>query len=288
MDRLLLDFRECIEDSGSTWGGTAIGYPGMISSPRDPEFLYQQIGWCPYCEAETPEVFKAKYYRACHDQESNRSIEAWACDGCGWWQIKEHIGEVTGYEEHCITEHVLGALVRTFRVDDLRLPLDCLQKELTQNPRLMHYIHPRKMEELVQGVFSDFYACEVEHCGRSHDGGIDLLIIQSNSPVLVQVKRRQSEEHVESVAAVREFLGALLLKGGDEGIFVTTADHFSSAARESAKIAIKKELVRRFDLIDFARFLAMLRVTRSQAPEFWRDHLPAQDWSTERQGSYHW
>lgn len=48
------------------------------------------------------------------------------------------------------------------------------------------------MEELVASVFRDFYECEVEVVGKSNDGGVDVIVIDSDNPIMVQVKRRRN------------------------------------------------------------------------------------------------
>jgi HJR/Mrr/RecB family endonuclease len=129
------------------------------------------------------------------------------------------------------------------------------------------------MEELVGFVFSDFFNCEVQYCGKSHDGGIDLVLVMADKPVLVQVKRRMKPTDVEPVSSVREFLGAALLAGHTDCIFVTSADHFSSVGQAAARKALTRGLVTRYDLIDRRRFLDILDLVRTTKTEVWKEQV---------------
>jgi Restriction endonuclease len=100
-------------------------------------------------------------------------------------------------------------------------------------------VHPKYLEKLVAKVFANSgqYA-EVRHVGRPDDGGVDVVLVESNeSTWLVQVKRRKHPNSVEPVSTVRNLLGTLILSGSDRGIVVSTADHFSFRAKESVGIA---------------------------------------------------
>lgn len=83
------------------------------------------------------------------------------------------------------TDVVLSAILRRFDAAAISLPLDVLRQALLVRERLLHDLHPRKMEQLVQSVFRDFFHCGVEHCGRTGDGGIDLALVLSDQPAIV-------------------------------------------------------------------------------------------------------
>lgn len=76
----------------------------------------------------------------------------------------------------------------------------------------------------MQYVFSSFYECEGKHVGRSHDGGVDLIMINSDKPILILVKRRTNKNHTESVKSFKEFVGTLTHKMSSNGIYVSTAN----------------------------------------------------------------
>jgi restriction system protein len=166
-------------------------------------------------------------------------------------------------------EYNYQAIVRTFDVSEKLLPLDTLLTHLRKKTSILYDIHPRKMEEVVRYVFSSYYSCDVIHCGKSHDNGIDLIMIDSDEPTLIQVKRRQSPDHVESVSVIREFLGALLVNRSRKGIFVSTADHYSKETFKTIDTILGEDVVTKFDLIDYNRFTEMLSVIKNEKKEPW-------------------
>lgn len=85
-----------------------------------------------------------------------------------------------------------GILHRTTTIPQaLSAGITDLQKETDKLFRM----NPSRFEKFVGEVMSAFYACEVTHCGKSHDGGIDLLLLRSDIGfVPVQVKRRSNYE----------------------------------------------------------------------------------------------
>jgi len=136
------------------------------------------------------------------------------------------------------------------------------------------------METLVQSVLSDFYpGCEVYRCGSVADGGIDLLLVLSDEPIAVQVKRRTNSDSVEPVSSIRDFLGACQLQEYDSALYVTTADHYSTGqrgAQAAAAKAVELGKMKRFDLIDRDKFFGMLNAVNGangEAPA-WSEHMP--------------
>lgn len=129
------------------------------------------------------------------------------------------------------------------------------------------------MERLVQSVFRDHFQTDVKHIGKSHDGGVDLLMLLGENPYILQVKRRKSPGKTEGVSCIRELLGATLLNGGKNSIFVTTADHFSSAAKNAAQNAVTKSIVNSFDLINGPDFISMLNQHPLPKAKRWEPYL---------------
>jgi len=125
------------------------------------------------------------------------------------------------------------------------------------------------MEEIVQYVFSSFFDCKVIHCGKSHDGGIDLIMIESNEPILIQVKCRENKNAVESISQIRDFLGAMWIKQSKRGVFVTTADHFSNVSVETINNMVRKGLLESFELYDFKRFIGLLNISKTPKENIW-------------------
>jgi hypothetical protein len=122
-------------------------------------------------------------------------------------------------------------------------------------------MEPTRFERFVGDLLAAHLSCDVVHCGKSHDGGIDLILADSDiGHIPIQVKRRSTPGSVESVSLVREFRGAMLLKGYDRGILVTTADHFSNEAIEASTPSPQDLVEQCIDLIDCRRLLDILNV----------------------------
>jgi restriction system protein len=247
----------------------------------DPSRFFARFGWCPGCQQNAPVVHAdSKDDVNAEDSIASRyyGVEVCQCS-CGWWDLQstESTGSSSteGWTEWLSTTH---AILKRFDVSQLDVPLDLLRRELANRPGILEHVHSRKMEELVGAVFRDFYpGCEVHHCGRSHDGGIDLVLILSNSPgapVAVQVKRRVRHDRGEPVSAVREFLGAMQIQGFSRGIYVTTADRFSRDARSDASRVLQRGAVAELELFDRQRFFSMLGVIRPKMVQTWRQYMP--------------
>ena len=150
-------------------------------------------------------------------------------------------------------------------------------------------ISPRKLEQLVGSVFSDFLSCEAVHVGGPGDGGYDLVLLIGDRPALVQVKQRVDPRRAEPVALIREFLGALMLAGSSTGFFVTSAGRFSRASQTAAEQA-SRTIVDKIELVDAAKLIDILKLVEENA-EPWRfhahsltDELP--DFSAARQEKF--
>lgn len=77
---------------------------------------------------------------------------------------------------------------------------------------------------------------QLEHSGRSGDGGIDGVISQDAlgiDRIYLQAKRYKAANVVQA-GDIRDFLGALMGNHGDRGVFIT-ASNFSSGARETVR-----------------------------------------------------
>jgi hypothetical protein len=102
----------------------------------------------------------------------------------------------------------------------------------------------------------------VLHTGKSGDGGIDLILLDSNDGnIPIQVKRRTKTRKAESVTIVRELRGAMVLSGHDEGMIVTTAPRFSKPAVEASQPHPEHLVPQRINLVDCRRLLDIIGVT---------------------------
>jgi hypothetical protein len=102
------------------------------------------------------------------------------------------------------------------------------------------------------------------------DGGLDLLLVQGETNWVVQVKRRRSAGRAEGVDVIRDLVGAMTLAQQRRGIFVTTADRYTRGARKTAARADAIGAVDSIELIDFARFAALLELTFDRAERPWQ------------------
>src|SRR5258708_7157087 len=121
---------------------------------------------------------------------------------------------------------------------DLTLPEGCeaeLAVAIRRNDNIWHTIDPHKFERFVGSVFkANFRDCDVVHVGRSDDGGVDLIFIDSQKDQwLIKVKRRERSTSSEGFSTIRNLLGALFLNDCLRGILVSTADHFTFRAYQA-------------------------------------------------------
>jgi Restriction endonuclease len=226
---------------------------------------------CPFCSTH---FLTAEYKRQeCHDLSHCKSVIQTfnylrSCPNCAYWDwsnrdfiermppgstnTQENISETLMMSKFCISK------MREF---DVTLPEGC-EKELAlairRNNRIWHTIDPYKFERFVSSVFkANFADCEVMHVGKSDDGGVDIIFIDSEKHHwLIQVKRRESPDASEGVGTVRNLLGALILNRSLQGIIVSTADHFTFRAHEATARAKKVGWI--VELIDRGKLNHML------------------------------
>jgi len=278
MEPQIFDYSECVQDH----------CPNTLYMSLNRTPFFQRPGWCPYCKTSAESKYKESYCESPEDDSIYHDpcldqyyyLHVWICPTCGWWDM--HYAENSGHDSidpSMGSESLFHGVLRTFRVSDLKVPVDVLRRALESNPNILFHIHHRKMEELVESIFSDFYPnCDVAVCGKSGDGGIDLILVRSDTPIAIQVKRRTSPTSVERVQVVREFLGACLLGEFRHGIFVSTADHFTNGktgAKAAARRAKEHKLVHELELIDRGQFLDITRAASAKPIEPWIKYVPS-------------
>ncbi len=188
------------------------------------------------------------------------------CKGCGWWFCETgHVFDAIGeYRYHRYYEGIL----RRFEIDRYEVPLSLLRKHLSLTFADVRNIHPRRFEELCESVFREHFRCDVRLTGYSADGGIDLYVVHGDTPFVVQLKRRTTASH-EGVAAIREFVGALVLQGETRGLFVTTGSGYSPAARQAAANHRLEKLGIKLELVDYTQLSSMFK-SREPAAKPWK------------------
>jgi len=158
------------------------------------------------------------------------------CVHCSYWRYHrvktDFYGSRGVFGLHSYTSH----LSKVHEYEEL--PEGCLT-EIAQQMRVRarhwHSITPIRLERLVRDIFKANYgSTEVIHVGKPGDGGVDVLLIDSEDRrFLIQVKRREDPASAEGVNTVRNLLGTMMLENSRYGIVVSTADHFTYRAYEA-------------------------------------------------------
>ena len=240
--------------------------------------LFKHDSICPFCKQKIENVIH-------HKSKTDYPEWLWGsfdeyetvlrCDKCGWWQYSYQNQSDAVIDGIAASDLLIAsATLRTFDTGDKSVPIQVLSQYINEHPDKIYSIHDKAMERLVQSVFRDFYLCDV---GKSHDGGKDLIMIDSGIKTFVQVKRRMSKDKVEPVREIRDLLGAAYSEDVRSCVFVSTADHFSSEAQKLAKDMVEVRKCDRFELIDCKQFIEMLKLTRKDYPETWRKLLRISD-----------
>ncbi|MGK5006042.1 restriction endonuclease [Janthinobacterium sp. LB2P70] len=248
---------------------------------RSPGFMrrYGTVGFfrdkddstCPFCNCPAEQVHYERvvdYPDWLDGGEYTLVKYVWSCPQCGWWRSRTN--KKTDGTIDAVSAIVRSAVLKKYDLSSKDLPLTVLQQHLREKYEDVIHIHDKQMEKLVQSVFAEYFNCEVEHIGKSHDGGVDLLLIQADSPTVIQVKRRRSLPHVESVSGVRELIGATLLKESKNCIFVSTSSKFSEPSKEAAQRAVELGIVESYELYDFQRFSSALKLVTPAAKNHWK------------------
>ncbi len=192
------------------------------------------------------------------------------CPRRGWWHYNRDMGGELDGRKGQLIQATCWELTHALQVEiDLAsqsLPLEQLQHHLSRRWEDRKLMSAQQAEDLVAGLLKDHHGGEVTRLSanaNSADNGTDLYLARAYDGTIqraIQVKRRISGD-VEGLAEVRNFAGAMILEGFDEGIFVTTASRFSKPAEAMPIKAAKAKFRLELELIDGARLLEMLHAT---------------------------
>jgi hypothetical protein len=241
---------------------------GAVTAQRRAAFLLGlprfDIPWlqprCPFCRTLVSMPVDIE------DVDRGRAIRVVVCEDCGWWSSRDACELRQDDDGEHLYFGLRRAALRSFAISDTDIPVDLLQQHLIRHPEALRQVNPRSLEDLVGSIFADFFNCEAIHIGGPGDGGVDLVLVDGDQRRVVQVKRRQSASKAESVAVVREFVGAMVVGGEVEGIVVTTAPSFSPSAQEAALKATQHAAVEKIDLIDAGSLLDICGLIDAPAP----------------------
>ena len=213
------------------------------------------------------------------------------CTDCGWWCRERVDTPVGGEADQDFSDETWGysfvdSVLARFEADALDVPVQIMRDELYRKPELLNRIHPRKLEELVASIFSDFFHCEAILTGQTKDGGVDVYLIDGEEKYLIQVKRRRSSNAIEGVQAIRELAGVLLISGHERGMVVTTAKDFSRTAKREANSELLNARGYSIELVNGKELISRLGVAKSKQEflPYWQRFLrePFWDWQGDR------
>lgn len=254
------------------------GYYGL-SSPNEEnrELFFSKRGFCFFCKHNLEAIHNNSLIdiNTLPGAEWHKCEEVWECDKCGWWEYSFH-SYINGEESWGMKDWELtvnSAILRKFEIGSNSVPIESLRKYISKKEEKIFHIHHKKMEELVGSIFKEHYDCEVKVVGKSNDGGVDLILVNSDTPTIVQVKRRTIKSKTESVREIRDLIGATLLAGSKNCIFVTTANHFSESAIQARNNAITNSIVNSFELYDFNSFIDLLKLYKTNEDKRWEEMI---------------
>ena len=234
--------------------------------------VLQNLRYCDYCSTKLLRI-----EGQVHEVSNYRDYCFWYCRKCRFWQARFR-PDPSCYDIPPPDFHAYISKLREFDGD---LPEGCneeLASHIRSNPDLLHSFNPKRFEKFVADVFRANYTnAEVLHVGKPHDGGVDVLLIDTGKEDwLIQVKRRKSQNRSEGVKTIRDILGAMHLEEIHVGIVVSTAKRFSRPAK---KAAVKAGEVRNpvtIRLVDKGIFNKMLDPILPDRP--WLDPISQFDW----------
>lgn len=226
---------------------------------------------CPFCKAKLKKVFLG-WKKGTVGHDLYLSSDVYECPTCKWWKLKEHFEDsldLIDEEQAICTDTKYYGIAKKYHIDDKKIPIDVLISELKNKSEYLYDINPYKLEELMQHILRGVYDCEVRHVGKAGDGGVDLMILESDDPILVQVKRRGNQKHVELVKGIREFVGTMFIEGSRRGIYVSTAEKFSRGSKKTANQLLENRKLYYFELVDYDKICAFIK--DSAENKGWRD-----------------
>jgi restriction system protein len=217
---------------------------------------------CIFCLSKLQHVSRVKalepksHSPGCSTLQDDRT-EIGLCQNCGWWTARRH--ELFPVDIHSSGVTISGSygVLRNLDFADADVPLQELRDFLAAHHHRRYCVHQKAFEQVVASIYRD-HGYVAEHTGRSGDGGVDILLFDSRSGdrIGIQVKRYKGAIEAESI---RSLVGALVLKGLTQGVFVTTS-RFRSGAASTAQHAADRGIAIR--LVDAAGFYSALRIAQ--------------------------
>lgn len=220
--------------------------------------LIEHRGACPYCNEPLTDELNRQFGGL-----TGGGLSFVTCSLCGFWR-------------HAIWDGVMGTTwtipyARGFQPQEQAVALGELARELRDSPQRIYDLHPAKFETLVGGILKDFFDCEVMHVGRTGDGGIDLLVLDADAPLVVQVKRRTRADATEGLEVVKHLFASLFVTGSRRGMVVTSAQRFTRGAKAWVRLPALRDSGYELELVDINRLMDITRrVSTSPVPAWQR------------------
>ncbi|HET9911963.1 MAG TPA: restriction endonuclease [Anaerolineales bacterium] len=275
MSTPILYFSEYIEDyhEKEYWYGHPNGHIETDwQLPTDYQNFYRGEGLCPFCKKNINKVFHEHMVNDNRNQFDELSIEE--CGICGWWVCKVHYEYENDWipeGEHIYRDWVKYGILKQFSAVDIESPIKALLAESHRDKGMLSEMNSHKFEERIQRIFSSFYNCTVQSIGISHDGEIDLILIQKEDPVLIQVERSR-EQGIESISTIGNLLGVSHLNDAKREIVLSIAKTFKSSGQATGEL-VQGSQTECLQLINFDRFCSTFKVAYQGQPRRWEDFI---------------
>lgn len=219
---------------------------------------------CPVCATGPQEVHRYEA-REAHTL-GNPVLRLYrGCRSCGFWNY---------YDSTAISIDMAVPFMKSFDPSNEAPSLMSLASEIQKNPADVYSMDFTRFELLVGSVLKEFYDCEIYHVGKSVDGGVDLIMVEKDEPILIQVKRRTRSDIIEGIDVVKHLFASAFSRGARFGKVVTTAQSFSKPAQSWINLPTLRDIGFEMELIAFDSLLLMIGAIGSESDsEFWQDHL---------------
>jgi hypothetical protein len=216
---------------------------------------------CPMCSES---LTKVREPSKSHDA-TGTATWSMACAACGYW--RSHIQDAVGVNETEVPH------VKRFNYESETPSLIRLSSEIKKDISKVSTMDPTRFEQYVGSVLADFFDSEVRHVGRTGDGGVDLIAVIGDEPLMVQVKRREDSDQSEGVEVVKLLFASTFARGAKNGMVVTSAKKFSRQAREWIESPKLKGAGFNLELVDLNSLMSMVdAVAPADSPAPWERH----------------
>lgn len=147
-------------------------------------------------------------------------------------QLKPYSWQITvGCFGVALLSIVIGAIIALPILNERRREQDSKEAEVNLLYRRLVDLSPTEFEKAMCRLF-EMQGFTVQHVGQRGDGGVDMRMSRQGQTFIGQCKRY--EKNAITVEQIRDFYGALVHSGADQGYFITTS-RFTRPAVEFAK-----------------------------------------------------